>query len=153
MIGRFFKNYGVIFVLAFAADRITKYFALLNCKKACTINQFLTFQLTINRGISWGMFHSNNNMMFFVITGLIILITAGLLFYTFIRWLNGNFIGGEILVLAGSISNIIDRFLYDGVIDFILISHGGWSFPIFNIADVCIVFGVGLMALELYKKS
>lgn len=152
MIGRLFKNDGVLFVLAFVIDRVTKYLVLAHCKTPCQINQFLNFNLTLNRGISWGMLNAHDDTMFFIVSGIIVLITVGLACYTFVRWMNYESIVGEVLVLAGSLSNIIDRILYNGVVDFILLSYDDWSFPIFNIADVCIVFGVGLMAVELYKK-
>ncbi len=43
-----------------------------------------------------------------------------------------------ILILSGGISNIIDRFIYQAVVDFIHI----WIFPVFNIADIYIMIGV-----------
>ena len=84
-----------------------------------------------------------------VITG----ITLALASYTAIRAMNHQLIFGEILVLAGSCSNLIDRFIYGGVVDFILLSYGDWSFPVFNCADVCIVIGIGLMLFEQYGES
>lgn len=49
------------------------------------------------------------------------------------------FISGTLaLVIAGGVSNIVDRFLYGGVHDYIRI----FMWPIFNIADVMIVVGV-----------
>jgi len=153
MIGRLFKNHGFWFIVLLVIDRVTKNLALTRCTQACKINQLLTFDFTLNRGISWGMLHSNDETTFVVVSGIVVLITLGLAGYTFVRWMNRESIAGEILVLAGSISNIIDRALYSGVIDFILVSFGKWSFPVFNVADMCIVLGVGIMALELYKKS
>ncbi len=153
MIGRLIKNYGFWFVVLLVIDRITKNLARTQCIQSCKVNQLLTFDFTLNRGISWGMLHSSNDTMFVVVSAIVVLITLGLAGYTFVRWMNNESIAGEILVLAGSISNIVDRALYNGVIDFISISFGTWSFPVFNVADMCIVLGVGIMTLELYKKS
>ena len=54
-------------------------------------------------------------------------------------------------MLAGACSNIIDRFVYCGVIDFIVITIGGWTCPVFNIADVSIIVGVTFMLWINYR--
>jgi lipoprotein signal peptidase len=56
-----------------------------------------------------------------------------------------------VIILAGGISNIIDRLLYNGVVDFIKIFD--W-FPTFNLADVFICCGVGVMIWkELFVET
>ncbi|NOY66964.1 MAG: lipoprotein signal peptidase [Gammaproteobacteria bacterium] len=49
------------------------------------------------------------------------------------------------LVLGGAIGNVIDRFLYGHVIDFLHVYYGQWSWPIFNIADSAISIGVAIL--------
>jgi signal peptidase II len=71
--------------------------------------------------------------------------------YAYHRWHDNKIIIGEVIVLAGGISNLIDRALYQGVIDFIALSWGPLSWPVFNVADVCIVFGVFLMGISVYR--
>jgi len=53
------------------------------------------------------------------------------------------------LVLAGGISNIYDRFIHGGVVDYIY-WHCGFEFAVFNLADVLINIGVGLILLINY---
>ena len=55
--------------------------------------------------------------------------------------------GGFALVLAGALGNVADRIARGYVIDFIHVSH--W--PIFNVADACIV--LGLIALGLSRSK
>lgn len=50
-------------------------------------------------------------------------------------------------VIGGAFGNLIDRFLYGAVIDFIKF----WSFPTFNLADSFVVIGVALFIL-FHKK-
>lgn len=126
-------------------DQLTKYLALRWCSQACTFN----------KGISWGMLNSGGQHTFYVVTALIIGITLLLAAYTYQRMRQRHAIFGELLIISGSISNIIDRFVYGGVIDFIEIRIGSWVGPSFNLADSMIVLGVGIMALGLLsgKKS
>lgn len=48
------------------------------------------------------------------------------------------------LVLAGAAGNLIDRLSYGYVVDFLQVPH--W--PVFNVADVAIVMGFGLLILD-----
>ncbi len=54
---------------------------------------------------------------------------------------------GAALVLAGGLSNMLDRYLVGGVIDFIAISFGTFDWPIFNGADVAIFCGILYLAM------
>ncbi|OGP87434.1 MAG: signal peptidase II [Deltaproteobacteria bacterium RBG_16_48_10] len=53
------------------------------------------------------------------------------------------------LVLGGAIGNLIDRFRYGEVIDFLEFYLSSFYWPAFNIADSAISIGIGLMAFEL----
>lgn len=56
------------------------------------------------------------------------------------------------LILAGGISNIFDRFIHGGVVDYIY-WHCGFEFAVFNFADVIINIGVGLILLISYLDN
>lgn len=57
------------------------------------------------------------------------------------------------LVLGGAIGNVIDRFLEGRVTDFIDFYIGSWHYATFNIADIAISVGAGLLILsELVLK-
>ena len=73
--------------------------------------------------------------------------------FTFKKWQQHTSILAELAVLAGAISNIIDRYLYGGVVDFIHAHLGGWSWPIFNVADMAIVLGIFCIFWEQWKES
>ncbi len=49
------------------------------------------------------------------------------------------------LILGGAIGNVIDRFRYDAVVDFLDFHWAGVHFPAFNVADSAISVGVALM--------
>ncbi len=54
------------------------------------------------------------------------------------------------LIVGGALGNLIDRIRFGAVIDFLDFHIGGWHWPSFNVADICIVVGVGLYLLNLY---
>lgn len=145
--------YGILFSTLFFIDRLTKYLALSRLSEPHTVSDWLSFNLVFNRGMSWSMLSSDNPTTFFMVSCIIFLVILILLGYTGIRWANHNGIVGETLVLAGAFSNIIDRLWYGGVADFILLSHGSWSFPTFNVADIGIVVGIFIMVVGIYRES
>lgn len=58
------------------------------------------------------------------------------------------------MVVGGAIGNLIDRLIYGYVIDFFDFNILGYSFPIFNIADIMIVVGIlGLLIFEVKEGS
>lgn len=142
---------GGIFVI-FIFDRITKSWALglLNQKN---INPFLSFDLAFNRGINWGLFHSDKTITFAILNSIIVLI-IGMLVYKIIKSLQrGKLDLGYTLIAAGAFSNLWDRLMYGGVIDFIILQWSRWSWPAFNIADAMIITGIGLVMIDLYKNK
>ena len=55
-------------------------------------------------------------------------------------------------IMGGGIGNIYDRLAYGSVTDFLHIDFGLFQTGIFNLADVSIMMGVGLLAMELFLK-
>ncbi|HEY9714809.1 MAG TPA: signal peptidase II, partial [Chroococcales cyanobacterium] len=54
-------------------------------------------------------------------------------------------------LLGGAVGNLIDRFFYGRVTDFL--NFAFISFPVFNVADVCIDVGIGLILIALLKDQ
>lgn len=52
------------------------------------------------------------------------------------------------LIVGGAIGNLIDRVRFGAVIDFLDFHIGGWHYPAFNVADMCIVIGVAWLILN-----
>ena len=56
--------------------------------------------------------------------------------------------GALTVVLAGALGNMIDRLRLGYVIDFIHFQVGAFDFPVFNVADSCVVIGAALLLLQ-----
>ncbi len=54
------------------------------------------------------------------------------------------------LILAGAVGNMIDRFTLGYVRDFIHFYLPNFNFPVFNVADSCVVIGAGLLILASF---
>ncbi len=56
------------------------------------------------------------------------------------------------LILAGTLGNFYDRIVFNGVRDFL---HWNYLFdwPVFNIADCCLVCGAGLLLLQAFATQ
>ncbi len=54
------------------------------------------------------------------------------------------------LILAGAVGNMIDRFWFGYVRDFIHFYLPNFNFPVFNVADSCVVIGAGLLILASF---
>ena len=57
------------------------------------------------------------------------------------------------LVAGGAVGNLIDRIYYGVVTDFILWRYQTHEWPVFNVADIVLVVGVGLMFIDIQKES
>lgn len=93
------------------------------------------------------MLATDGALGYWILTAAIIATIASFAGYTLWRVQQNLPIASEMLVLGGALSNVIDRFWYGAVLDFIELYVGAWHWPIFNIADTMVVLGVcGILA-------
>ena len=136
-------------------DQVTKGIAFYYWQSYTAVTSFLSFQVTLNRGISWGLLPGaeTNTLLFLGISICIILLTFGLAVYAVQRYKKGYAFYGELFVIAGSCSNIIDRCIHKGVVDFIIVHWGDYVWPVFNVADMAIVCGVFIMFIQHFTRN
>lgn len=141
---------GLIAAGVIAADQASKGWALyvydLPTRQHVNLSPVMDLSMVWNRGVSFGLLHSNSDVMRWALTGFM-LVVAGLLAWWLWRArrpLLGAALG---LVIGGAIGNAIDRIAYGAVADFLDFSD--IFFPwVFNIADASICIGVALMLLD-----
>ena len=56
------------------------------------------------------------------------------------------------LILGGAIGNLLDRFRFGYVVDFLDVYIGTHHWPAFNVADSAICIGIALLFLDMRKK-
>jgi signal peptidase II len=157
-----YKRAALTGLIAFIADQASKYLLLqkidFGSAREITITPFFSLVKWWNEGVSFGVFNgsSGSNLQRWLLTALTLAIIAGLLRWltTTSRKLPAIAIGG---IVGGALGNLLDRFHYGAVADFLYfhvrLDGRQYGYPAFNIADSCIVIGVGLLLLDSFRKS
>ncbi|HKO53068.1 MAG TPA: signal peptidase II [Polyangiaceae bacterium] len=171
---------GVVAAISLVADVTSKAWAEIVLSKRTLVDpaivlipDHLSFTLARNRGGAWGLLENASEMVrrpfFLLVSGLAI---------AFIVSLYGRLGSGQRalkwglpLVLGGALGNLSDRIIRSSVIDFIdfranwveAMNRGifkvvrTWGitdhWPTFNVADVSICIGVGLMAVDMFVSK
>ena len=151
----FFSDIFIVFII-FLLDRISKLYVihldgtLLNSE--IITSKFINIQLIWNEGVAFGLFAFDDKFFYNLITGFIIIIILILIY--FIRRSRGIEKYSFLIILAGALGNVFDRFLYSAVPDFIDIHYQNFHWFIFNVADIFITLGVLLLIFsELLMKK
>jgi signal peptidase II len=145
---------------AFLCDQASKYLVVhwMGVAQRGSIDvlpPLLTFRYGENRGINFGLFQGDTDIMRWALIGLSVLICViviGWLYRTRAsRWM---LISGGFLI-GGALGNVVDRLLYGYVLDFLNMSCCGFDNPyVFNVADIFIFAGAaGLILLDTKKPT
>lgn len=103
-----------------------------------------SINLAKNKGGAWGIFSSFPQALVAV---RLVIITALFIYASFFNKLRKRDIP-FMLILTGATANIIDYFIYGAVIDLFYFVLWGYSYPVFNVADMLIFFGVAILLIQ-----
>lgn len=149
----------LILTVAVAIDQFSKYLIVTNLKIGeyiTLIDDTLFIRHIRNRGAAWSILESKTS--FFIILTFIVIVFIIFLLYK-AQEKESNLVQiGLVLYLAGTIGNLIDRISLHEVVDFVdfVFPIIKYDFPIFNVADMCLVIGFGCIAYDYIvrrKKS
>jgi len=165
--------YSVVTFLSLAADQATKIWARAtlptqpaNCdvpydlmSHKCmgvakpVIDGYWDWRLSQNPGSAFGLFAGTSFAR--VILSLVGIAAVIGMFYMLRKARNDQKIlhWALALVAGGAIGNLVDRVYFGQVTDFILWHYGTHEWPVFNVADVVLVVGVGLMFIDIQKEN
>ncbi|WP_238654673.1 signal peptidase II [Paenibacillus piscarius] len=140
--------YFLIALIVFLIDQGTKYLIATRLELAeqiPVIKDFFIITSHRNRGAAFGILQGQQ-WFFIVIT---VIVVAGIVWYLNKTRKTRKLLPTALaLVLGGAVGNFLDRILNGEVVDFLMFNFGSYTFPIFNVADSCIVIGVGLIILD-----
>ncbi|MGI6681013.1 MAG: signal peptidase II [Bdellovibrionota bacterium] len=139
----------VIFITSVVLDFISKSFVVDYFKNSDThfvpvIKNFLNIGLTFNEGVAFGFMTTwSPNVRLFALIVTSVIAFSVLLYFLFVVYRDNKIaVAFLALIFGGAVGNIIDRFRYGAVVDFIDIYYKQYHWPMFNLADSFICIGV-----------
>ena len=153
------KRIAILALIIVAFDQLTKLLVLQTLHygfgEKVIVKGFFKFVHWGNTGAAWSMFHGNNELL------AIVSLVALLALFIFRHHFESRTLLGQVsmgLIFGGIVGNLIDRLFRNHVIDFIyfyLQPRDGREigFPAFNIADMAICTGVGLLFVLSWKSE
>lgn len=134
----------------FVADQWTKQWILsaYQLGDASHVTSFFNVVRAHNPGAAFSFLASESGWQRWFFTAI------GVVAAVFIVWLLRKHAGQTLFsfalacILGGAVGNVVDRLQHGYVVDWLDFHWGGWHYPAFNIADMGIVLGAGLLILD-----
>ncbi|WP_246054894.1 signal peptidase II [Paracoccus gahaiensis] len=144
----------------FVVDQALKYLVVhvLNLDVVRNIDvlpPWLNLRMAWNQGVNFGLMSSGQDFMRWVLIGIALAICAWVWIWIW-RAALGRFARVSAgLLIGGALGNVVDRFLYGAVADFLNMSLPNWQNPYsFNVADISIFAGaIGLVLMPQGKAE
>ena len=131
------------------ADRPVKWWAidaLADTPYGVEILPFFNLVLVENRGISFGLF-GGGTLPPSLLAAVALAVTLALVIW--LRRVETRLLAAAIgLVIGGALGNVIDRFRYGAVVDFLDLHWDDFHWPAFNLADAAISVGVVVLLMD-----
>lgn len=144
------KRIIIIAIISLIVDQVSKIFAsmflTLNASKVL-IKNFFNLTLCHNYGVAFGLL-GDHRVIIFLCTGVAVAIIIKFMYSFKNNKLNSVAFG---LLLGGLVGNLLDRMVFGYVRDFFDFILFKYDFPVFNVADICIVVGVFLLCIAVLK--
>ncbi len=141
--------------LVIALDQIAKLAVLAHLRlgEAISYTDFFKLVLVYNPGAAFSFLATQPGWQKWFFVTLAFVISAWLI--ALIRkhaneWLQP---AAFALIVGGALGNVIDRFAYGAVVDFLYFHIGNYAWPAFNLADSAISLGVVLMIAAQLRES
>jgi signal peptidase II len=117
------------------------------------VENYWDWRLSMNPGSAFGLFSSQNGARIglsivgvIAVFGMLWMLRKARADQKILHW-------ALALVAGGAVGNLIDRIYFGVVTDFILWRYKTKEWPVFNVADIVLVVGVGLMFIDIQKEG
>lgn len=141
----------------FMIDQTTKAWAVRRLRfdgDWAIIPGFLNFAYAQNTGVAFSMLDDHGDAGRWGLS-VVAFVAAALVLYFFWKTPRSDdrILGALALLLAGIVGNVVDRARLGFVVDFIDVQFGSWHYPTFNVADMAICLGAGLLILDMFLSK
>lgn len=158
--GKILRTTAILFILActISCDQVSKSIVrerLNYSEDISVIGDHLVLTKVENKGAFLSLGSGLPHMArFILLTVLPIIILFAVLTYLIVRRdLSRTFSVGLAFIVGGGIGNLYDRILYGSVTDFLHIDLVWFRTGIFNMADVAVMVGVGIMIVHTLTRK
>ena len=145
------KRIFLVALICVIVDQVIKNFLCFSMnmgESVSIIDNFFSITLIGNTGAAFSLFSSGT--IFLIVVSIVVL---NVIYFWLIKDKNLNMFE-EItygLLMGGITGNLIDRVWHMQVIDYLDFNLLGYSFPVFNLADIAIVISIVLIAIQIIK--
>ncbi len=136
----------IIFSILFVIDQVLKY-GFVNFDWNVD-GPYMSLHLAYNYGVAFSMFAFLAEYLKYIQLSIIL---VGFIYLLKNKEIFSEYYIAIALLFAGGLSNILDRFTYGGVVDY-LYWHYGFEFAIFNFADIIINCAVAIIIFMQIKQ-
>lgn len=138
----------------FMVDQATKAWAIRRLRFGDDIQiipGLLNFAYAQNTGVAFSMLDDHGDTGRWGLS-IVAFVAGALVLYFFWRTPRSDdrILGALALLLAGIAGNVADRMRLGFVVDFIDVQFGSWHYPTFNVADIAICVGAGLLIIDMF---
>ena len=140
------RNKTIIGIIIICIDQLTKNLVQVFDADVNIINNFLRIKYVQNTGAAFSLFKGHTTIL--ILVSILLLVLVYNLMFSYKETKLNNISFG--LIIGGILGNLIDRIFFQCVRDFIDINI--FNFPIFNIADMAIVFGVIILLISSFME-
>lgn len=111
------------------------------------IKDFFYITNVHNTGAAWGIFSDKIPLL------IVLTIFALAIIYKYLNTFKKNprNVMAFSILIGGILGNLVDRIFIGHVRDFLDFYISGYNFPVFNLSDICIVVGTGLLIIAIIK--
>jgi signal peptidase II len=137
------------------ADVATKLFFLDLMQKnpaGIEVTPFFNFVMVWNTGVSFGLFQEDSSSRSWTLIAVSLVVMLWLLWWLW-RVQSALVATALGMIIGGAIGNVIDRYRFGAVFDFLDFHAFGRHWPAFNLADSAIVIGVLLLLLDGFRPQ
>lgn len=152
MIGRLFRvrlsvrSAFMLGLFVYLLDQGTKYLAKQSISpyEAIPVTSFFNFVYVENLGSAFGMFRDLGVYFFIGVA----IVAAVIVSYLILKDSENRLAFG--FVLGGALGNLTDRIMHGAVIDFFDFYVGSFHWPAFNVADIGLCIGIGMLLIHAF---